>query len=371
MEKSTAGLLDYLDDQLPAVSGRIAEAFRAEVPFYAPVPSAELRPGIEGDMRRAIAALREGRALTADDVAESARVAEERARQGVPSDAMMQAFRLAVREIWALLRGEGARRGVAPEAMLDLSEDIWRIADSMMQLASVAHREIELEAARRDDLHRTSFLHGVLFGAIGPADLAAQAAAYGLAADRAYVPFRARHAGSAFELERELRSRLAPAIVGVLDGDVAGLLAARPFDADVGAPVGVGPLAHLDALEASFQLASRALDTACAFGLTGVHALDDLTPEAIVVSEAHLGRRLVERYLGPLDGAFGRVLEDTLHAWFEHSMSVDRTAKALFVHPNTLRLRLRRIEELTGADLRRTRDVVELWLALLRRRADG
>jgi DNA-binding PucR family transcriptional regulator len=38
------------------------------------------------------------------------------------------------------------------------------------------------------------------------------------------------------------------------------------------------------------------------------------------------------------------------------------------VHPNTLRHRLRRFEEATGANLRRPTDLVELWWALERRR---
>jgi DNA-binding PucR family transcriptional regulator len=38
------------------------------------------------------------------------------------------------------------------------------------------------------------------------------------------------------------------------------------------------------------------------------------------------------------------------------------------VHPNTLRHRLRRFDESTGADLRRPADLVELWWALERRR---
>jgi DNA-binding PucR family transcriptional regulator len=42
----------------------------------------------------------------------------------------------------------------------------------------------------------------------------------------------------------------------------------------------------------------------------------------------------------------------------------------LHVHPNTLRHRLRRYEQATGASLRRQADLVELWWALERRRLD-
>ena len=43
-------------------------------------------------------------------------------------------------------------------------------------------------------------------------------------------------------------------------------------------------------------------------------------------------------------------------------------SRALHIHPNTLRHRLRRFEEATGATLRDPRNLVELWWALERRR---
>ena len=46
-----------------------------------------------------------------------------------------------------------------------------------------------------------------------------------------------------------------------------------------------------------------------------------------------------EVYL-PLVDAGARLLE-TLAAYFEHGSSIEATARALFVHPNTVRYRLR------------------------------
>ena len=58
----------------------------------------------------------------------------------------------------------------------------------------------------------------------------------------------------------------------------------------------------------------------------------------------------------------------TLRTWFDEGMRVEDAARALHVHPNTLRHRLRRFEETTGATLRKPSDLVELWWALERRR---
>ena len=39
-------------------------------------------------------------------------------------------------------------------------------------------------------------------------------------------------------------------------------------------------------------------------------------------------------------------------------------ARQLYCHRHTLRYRIKRIEELTGRDLKSARDRIELWLAL-------
>ena len=58
------------------------------------------------------------------------------------------------------------------------------------------------------------------------------------------------------------------------------------------------------------------------------------------------------------------MLIDTFQAWIDNDASVRATAEVLFVHPNTVRKRLHRIEVRTGRNLTRPRDVIELGLAL-------
>jgi DNA-binding PucR family transcriptional regulator len=88
---------------------------------------------------------------------------------------------------------------------------------------------------------------------------------------------------------------------------------------------------------------------------------------------APTGAEIVARYLEPLAalGRLGDELEATLRAWFDRDMRIEETARALHVHPNTLRHRLRRFEEVTDANLRRPTDLTELWWALERRRLEG
>jgi DNA-binding PucR family transcriptional regulator len=77
--------------------------------------------------------------------------------------------------------------------------------------------------------------------------------------------------------------------------------------------------------------------------------------------------RFAESVLGPLrdhDSRRGGELESTLRAFLDHDGHWAATAEALYVHVNTLRNRLTRIAELTGRDVGRTADRVDLFLAL-------
>ncbi|MEV7553169.1 helix-turn-helix domain-containing protein [Amycolatopsis sp. NPDC089917] len=71
--------------------------------------------------------------------------------------------------------------------------------------------------------------------------------------------------------------------------------------------------------------------------------------------------------LGPLrehDRVRDGDLETTLRAFLDHDGQWAATAAALFVHVNTLRNRLAKVTELTGRDVGRTADRVDLFLAL-------
>jgi DNA-binding PucR family transcriptional regulator len=66
----------------------------------------------------------------------------------------------------------------------------------------------------------------------------------------------------------------------------------------------------------------------------------------------------------------GDAVLTTAERYLANDRSVELTAKDLDVHPNTIRQRLARFEEVTGRSLRETETVVEVWWALQRSRLD-
>ena len=361
--------------EIDLIADEILARMRAELPSYATVAPEALRPGVVTNVRLALTAARERRPATREELDEAGRTGELRARVGVPVDEMLRAFRIGVQEVWVHQHRHGRREGLDDAALLEAAQANWEWTDLAMARAAKAHRRVELELASHDLEHRANLLRAILFGSLAATELQLQAVAYGLAPDRAYQPFRARATGDEdlHELERAILagSRLEgrAVLVGTVDGDLAGVLPRRP-EVRCGGVVGLGPPAKLIGLEPAFRLASSALEVAVAFGLEGVFDLDDLALHAAIFHEHHVGDRLVHRYLEPLDrlGAFGRTVETTLEEFFRQGMRIELTAKALFVHPNTLRHRLRRFEEITGADLGRSEELFRVWWALERRR---
>jgi hypothetical protein len=73
----------------------------------------------------------------------------------------------------------------------------------------------------------------------------------------------------------------------------------------------------------------------------------ELLPERALDGDVEARRYLIEQVYQPTQQA-GAPLLDTLTTYLEQGSSLEATARLLFVHPNTVRYRLRRVSELTG-----------------------
>ena len=78
---------------------------------------------------------------------------------------------------------------------------------------------------------------------------------------------------------------------------------------------------------------------------------DDLLPERALLGDAEARDQLVQTVYRPLVAA-GDVLVDTVASFLDAGGGLESTARALFVHVNTVRYRLRRVAERVrrGAD---------------------
>ncbi len=102
-------------------------------------------------------------------------------------------------------------------------------------------------------------------------------------------------------------------------------------------------------------------DTVASVDNLGVHGL------LLQLEDVAELRRFAAGLLAPVrahDAARGTALEETLRAYVAHDLNTAATAEALFVHPNTVGLRVRKAEQLLGFSTTRVQPLSELQVAL-------
>jgi DNA-binding PucR family transcriptional regulator len=90
---------------------------------------------------------------------------------------------------------------------------------------------------------------------------------------------------------------------------------------------------------------------------------DELLPERSLSGDGHARRQLASDIYGPLTMGDG-VLLDTVSTYLDSGGSIEATARAMFIHPNTVRYRLKRVADLTGYSPANSRDAFTLRVAL-------
>ena len=163
-------------------------------------------------------------------------------------------------------------------------------------------------------------------------------------------------------------------LVAILGGLTDPVRATRHLVAQFGpGPVVIGPVvADLLGAGESAAAAVAGLRAAPAWPDAPRPVLaDDLLPERALSGDELARTRLVQDVYEPLLST-GTALVETLAAYLEQTSSLEATARALFVHPNTVRYRLRRVAEVTGYTPSDPRHAFALRLALtLGRLAEG
>jgi DNA-binding PucR family transcriptional regulator len=156
-------------------------------------------------------------------------------------------------------------------------------------------------------------------------------------------------------------------LVLVVGGSPDPLAAAGHFTGHFGpGPVVVGPpAADLQSAVASAEAALAGLRAADGWPEAPRPVLaSDLLPERALDGDDSARTALIEEVYEPLLRG-GTALLDTVMTYLEQGDSLEATARLLFVHPNTVRYRLRRVTELTGVTAGDGRGGFTLWTAVI------
>ena len=131
--------------------------------------------------------------------------------------------------------------------------------------------------------------------------------------------------------------------------------------------------AGLDRAQLGLQQARLACAAATP-GSTEVVSFDGGAPAILLAARPQSAAEYASTVLAPVFAmpmSERAALVETIRTWLAHAGSTSAAAEALFLHRNTVRYRLRRLEELTGLELGRPIDAARLHWALEAARITG
>lgn len=371
-------MLDALEADttlVPETSATIREA----LPGYSEVPEDSLVASIYRNLALSSRTIRSGRAPDAEQIDEAEELALERMGQGVPLGSVLAGFRLCMTVILGRLQRLAPEHGLPAEEVLEVATLLWSLGDSFSTRAVVAHQERSVAQAVADSGRRARWIIDAVMTGLPRTELLSGAAVYGGVGDQPVRALTASHPGphpgspgSRPDVDAAIQDWAARAGVLALStphgtADV-GLVIGEPASGvqPEGLVLALGPAGTLETLPDSFAAATRVLETALQVGHRGVADLSAMSWRMGITASPETTALLRSQYLAPLqaEGEFGGFLRETVHAYLTHGLSIPRAAASLPVHVNTLRYRLKRFQELTGADLHDPEDLIEVSWAL-------
>jgi hypothetical protein len=306
-----------------------------------------------------------------------------RARQDVPLPALMDTIRLGSRFLWQeLLRRAATGDPVPDRELLAAATDMWNIQEIFTTAMVESYREARTAHVLEHEHQRSALVEALLVGRIAEQETLWEVAdVLGVGSSGPYavvacdLPAVGRPALPGIEaalgdIDVSSGWRLMPDLhVGLLrlerpehEARMVGMLEER-----AATRVGISPLfGDLRRTSEALRLARLAM----AASLPGRRLVTPFEADALgvtTIAAPDVNLRVARTVLAGLDDvddADRRTLVDTFETWLDCDGSASRAAERLYCHPNTVRQRLRRLEERTRRSLSRPRDVLELCLAL-------
>jgi len=379
---------EVLRPELPGLADEIVAELSRGVPDYArplkgPFGKA-LRSGVEEALGRFISMVDNPRANRVADREVYLNLGRGEMRAGRSLDALLAAYRLGARVAWRRLAAAGERAGLSPHTLYALAEAIFAYIDEL-SADSIEGYAREQAAAAGTLQRRRQRLAALLVQdpPAAPATVEAEAANAAWRLPRSLTTLVVDAAEESGEQADRLALRLGPeALVAPVASFIVALVPAGGPRAELEAAVSgrhaaLGPTVTWQEAAVSFVRASELLRLARAGGIddTGGLLLADTHKLSLLLGvNRRLARDVADTALAPLEAETELSRErlgSTLDAWLRHRGRTEAVAKALHVHPQTVRYRLARLRELFGQRLEDPDARFELELALRARRLAG
>jgi sugar diacid utilization regulator len=349
----------------------------------------ELLPSVHGNVALAVEVLRDDRRPSSAELAAARALGSRRAGQSVPLESVIQAYRSTERVILLDLFSDSRKWPV--DQASHYADLVITTFDLLTDEMINAYRETSsaIEATRRRT--ENELVNALTSGhPVAAAEFAQWCRTLGVEPDGRWFAFALLGEASAdpHDLQRssrKLAAQLQPHTAHVLLGDVGQATvalatlrdrAAQPrqvlttvlsgLEGDTGIFCGIGEFS--DGLAAAGESCRQALEAtrAAVAGTAAAGAsildYDEALVEILLSGRPAVADTLVRTRLGPL-AAHPHLLA-TVEALIANDLSQSRVAREMYVHVNTVNHRVKRIRDITGMDITKLADAVEMALAL-------
>ncbi|MFF3574516.1 PucR family transcriptional regulator [Nocardia jiangxiensis] len=363
-------LLESERRRLDEVATELVVMIRDSIEMYrdeAAVPTALLRRSARSNLEGILNFLEFGQEA---DISAARRTGQERAAQDIALPEVLRAFRLGFVCFWNwMLTAARERDERAVTALTDMVSELWVLSDEFSTAVTESYRREKTKQAVALDRRRSALVAGLIDGTLGDhqtpweiaqlLDMPFEGAFLVVVAE---TPPTDGHALPHLEDHlslRDIRSawRSQPdREIGIVHRNrrhtTEGLL--ELISTTATSRVGVSPeYTCLDRTSRGARFASIALETMPA-GSTGMKQLPDTPLGELVLSHPDTTRRFVRRVLGEilaLPDEDRSTLLSTAQAWIGAHGSAAEAGRILYCHENTVRYRMRRVEERLGIAL--------------------
>jgi hypothetical protein len=368
-------------ERMPALLDRMVTHIQHDVPFYASrdvVGADRLRESLRHNVDYVLSG------LLGEDVSDTSApmaTGRERASQGAPLVEMLAAYRLGFAAMWTeLVEVAHGLPGDTDGVLVGLAGELLAVHGRYADASVEGYRDEYREKVRLDQREHSALVEAVLAGATSKESLWEVAQALRLPLEGRFLVVVAE----AVELGHDPLARAEPALSALdvssvwrlLPEQTVGVLALRRGSQAASvldmlaqhaiARIGVSPMfAQLRQASRALQLARLALDhqqpgiSVEQFRDSPLSMLVASAPDAAIETARTVLGGLLELRTDDLE-----LLITTFSTWLDAEGSANAAGAALFCHPNTVRYRLRRLEETTGRSLGSPTQLAELVTAV-------
>lgn len=379
---SIAAIGEQLLRRADRLATELTELIRVTEPFYSSVgvvPTNDLRTSVLDNLVHILSRFAGRPTPGLEAPRETGR---RRAEQGVPLAVILHAYRIAGKFLWAAILAEAEESSSSPTALLEAASDLWFIIDELSGEVTSSYRDTVDERARRDQQTRNAMLDVLLRGDVGDTSLFWESTdALRLPRKGTFVVAAAKTPDPGVEsipkAEDVLRHRGVQSVWRVEVDVHVGVLVLTPqvrierlcalLTELTNGPVGLSqPYDNLDQTPAALRQARLAYRAAVP-SRRGLVRYEQAPVAVLLAGAPEAAAMVADAVLGPvlaLPQAECESILTTLGVWLAEEGATSEAAARLHMHRNTVRYRLRRLEELTGRSLAQPTGLAELYLAL-------